>query len=738
MSDQDRFDWDDDMDFESEADLELDNEEFEDPLDGFTDFDDMSDFDGFTEDEAPAPGVGDHQDSMDSDLENDAAVEGLTEKVPDELLAASAMTKQKRRRGISATGLGILFTASILVAGVGIGGAILLIEGVHPSTLWQPGNLLQVDQLLNFAEHPLNVLYMVTMGIVFLALLGSYKMSKAAVQANERTQDAENMLDRLTALNLDKQEDWQSQEFKEFPPAEAFVIRTLGTWRLQKARQKRLMGVEGELHRLEKALNTNSRSDLTGRFDHPAVGRLADEMIRYFDARDSAVGKLEEYQKKDLEGHTEFMESLQDSRRWNGATLDQLGVQCSELNKLAEQIDNLAKHLEKSAAEIQSTDGLTDVIEAIRKDMAAQNSGDLATNQIASELTDLVDRGSKLAFKIAMEVARLGPRGERLLPMSQSLEDLTTGFRQLTDRVNDRDGAGSSTLAQKSVFKKLDTLAALITQEDKAPWKDMVDEVQDFAPAAATISGQFSSLVGGFNAQADRLVQLGVTYAGVTGSEFDSDSIPRKEPADSSVAPLNFKDQDSRIRPSEPTSPSTSVNRFATADSSILGPKNDIEGSDFSSDIVPTRETPIESPSRPVDDSAIVMDTPSEFSLSPEPSADMPLSDTEEKVYDLGEFGATPAEETKSEDTEQVFDLSAFGAAPLDGNEDEGPDQVYELSDFDSIPVKDELEPESEDVFELSDFDAMPLDLAVGSETEEETVEDEVFDLSDFGAKPMS
>ena len=37
---------------------------------------------------------------------------------------------------------------------------------------------------------------------------------------------------------------------------------------------------------------------------------------------------------------------------------------------------------------------------------------------------ELVDRGSKLAFQIAMEVARLGPRGERLLPMTQALEEL--------------------------------------------------------------------------------------------------------------------------------------------------------------------------------------------------------------------------------------------------------------------------------------------------------------------------
>ncbi len=37
------------------------------------------------------------------------------------------------------------------------------------------------------------------------------------------------------------------------------------------------------------------------------------------------------------------------------------------------------------------------------------------------KMNSLVDRGSKLAFQMAMEVARLGTRGERLLPMTQSL-----------------------------------------------------------------------------------------------------------------------------------------------------------------------------------------------------------------------------------------------------------------------------------------------------------------------------
>ena len=89
--------------------------------------------------------------------------------------------------GMSAVGMGFLFAASILVAGIGVGGAVLFAEGVDPRSLSQPQNLMKVDQLLNFSEHPLNIIYMVSLGITFLALLGSYRMGKLAMQANART-----------------------------------------------------------------------------------------------------------------------------------------------------------------------------------------------------------------------------------------------------------------------------------------------------------------------------------------------------------------------------------------------------------------------------------------------------------------------------------------------------------------------------------------------------------------------
>ncbi|MEN8006725.1 MAG: hypothetical protein ABFS42_06885 [Candidatus Krumholzibacteriota bacterium] len=701
MSEQDRFDWNDDMELDSTNPEQEDFDDFEDPLDGFADYDDVSGYEDLSEMDAPTSGASGSEESAGS--ETAAAVpDDMAEQNAADETKATAFVKKKRRRGISATGLGFLFTASILVAGVGVGGAILLAEGVHPRTLWQPDNLMQVDQLLNFADHPLNILYMVTMGIVFLALLGSYKMSRAAVEANRRTLDAESMLDRLTALDLDNQKQWQSQEFKEFPPAEAFVIRTLGAWRLQEARQKRLMGVEGELHRLEKALNTNSREDLTGRFDHPAVGRLSDEMVRYFDAREVAVSKLQDHESKGHENTGEILDLLQKSRQWNGSTLDQLSVQCAALDELSGQMDNLARHIEKGAAKTGTGthDSLTDIIEAIRRDLDNRTTGGGADGQSLSGLNDLVDRGSKLAFKIAMEVARLGPRGERLLPMSQSLEDLTTGFRKLADRANNQDGDTGQTPSFRNVHKKLETLAALITEDDQAHLRDLAGEVPDFGPAAARISSQLTRMADGFNEQEDRLVGMGSSFAEMTGADFDSTSIPRKELSEAPVASLDITRGGSPAKESEPSESPAEMDPFVASDSPLMSPDEKPEDADLTSPVLPAPDA----------------DGPARFNLDSGDAVDMPLPDDEEKVYDLEEFEAAPVMEPEVQDTEEVF----------------------ELSDLGGVSMEQAAEPDAEEVHDLAEFGAMPLDQAAVSEPEEPADDDMVYDLADFSAKPLN
>jgi len=740
MSEKDRFDWNDDMDFDSETEGNEAYEDFHDPLDGFADYDDMSDYEDLPADDVPVA------DAIEAGARDDSAAsvnDESNDSTPSDPRPATTMKRPKRRRGLSAMGLGFLFSTSILVAGVGIGGAILLAEGVHPRSLWQPENLRQIDQLLNFSDHPLNILYMVAMGVAFLALLGSYKMARVAAEANTRTREAEEMLDKVTALSLDRQDEWQSQEFKGFPPAEDFVMRTLGAWRLQEARQKRLMGVEGELHRLEKALNKNSRPDLTGRFDHPAVGRLADEMIRYFDARESAAKKLEDYQSRDRSASTDVLGLVQEARIWNGATLDDLGVQGNTLDVLARQMADLANMADKTSAAAGSTDGLTDIIEGIRKDLAGQPVAGIGSESVAAEWNDLVDRGSKLAFQIAMEVARLGPRGERLLPMSQSLEDLTTSFRQLADRLNGQDGSRTATNGLEKVHRKLETLAALITEEDHSPWRDLADEVQDYGPSAARIAATLTRMTEGFNTQEDRLVRVGTSLATMTGAEFDSSSIPRKESSDAPVSSLDFTRPEKRPPASDFGATPAEVDPFATAGSSFLSGSDTPADSEFSSSTLPEGFASPTAGSAEPEPIELEMDSPGNFGLGSDSPPDMPLSEDEEKVYDLEDFGASAAMEPDPEPEEEVFDLASFGASPVEIQEDPEPaEEVYDLADFGAAPLEPAAEAApaaaEDEVYELSAFGALPLQEEGFAEPGDSPEEEPVFDLTDFGAKPMN
>jgi hypothetical protein len=729
MSEQDRFEWNDDMEFDSDTDGQKDYDEFQDPLEGFADYDDMSGYEDQSEDESRP------SDAMDTPRQQESETaeppeEGREEGSPAGTKIRKTMPKQKRRRGLSAVGMGLLFSVSILVVGIGVGGAILFAEGVQPASLWQPQNLMQIDQLLNFTAHPLNILYIVAMGVAFLALLGSYKMAKSAVEANTRTREAEEMLDRVTALSLDRQEEWQSQEFKEFPPAEAFVMRTLGAWRLQEARQKRLMGVEGELHRLEKSLTKNSRSDLTGRFDHPAVGRLADEMIRYFDARDVAVEKLTEYENRDRSGSGEVVELVQESRQWNSATLDSLSVQCESLDKLAREMDDLAQHVEMASTESRSTEGMTDIIEAIRRDLSSQGPAGSGLDGMSTELNDLVDRGSKLAFQIAMEVARLGPRGERLLPMSQSLEDLTTGFRQLADQVNDRGNQPEASPGLRSVHKKLETLAVLITDDDQSAFRDMADEVQDFGPATARVSGHLTRLVDGFNLQENRLVKVGTSVAEMTGADFDSSSIPRKESSEAPVDSLGITRHESTSKSSITERP-TDVNPFASSGASFLGGGDSASDTDFSSSALPDAADLAPGEEKPFPDASRELDGPDRFNLDADSATDMPLSGDEEKVYDLEDFGVSSTPEPEDAESDQVFDLASFDATPMDTDPDADQDEVFEMDALGGAPMEDESPATEEEVFEMDALGGAPM------EDESPATEEEVFEMDALGGAPM-
>jgi hypothetical protein len=366
-------------------------------------------------------------------------------------------------------------------------------------------------------------------------------------------------------------------------------------------------------------------------------------------------------------------------------------------------------------------------------------------------------------------VARLGPRGERLLPMSQSLEDLTTGFRKLADQVNNTNGDAGNAQSFRSVHKKLETLAALITEDDQAPWRDLADEVPDFGPAAARISGKLTRMIDEFNQQEDRFVRIGSSFATMTGAYFDSNSIPRKDSSEAPVPSLGIVRTEAPATDKGGMDSPAEMDPFSSSETPLMSTDDQPSDPDFSASVLPGLETQGPVLSSADETLEVGSEEPNRFSLDVDGSGDMSLPDDEEKVYDLGEFDAAPATvEPETEDADEVFELSDFGAMPETVEEtpvsedvydmmdlggislepaaesaaepvaEPADEEVYELSDFGMTPATDDnAAADSEEVHDLTDFGAMPLDAAMDSGSQGAPDEEMVYDLSDFSAKPM-
>lgn len=696
MSEKDRLDWSDETDFESLAD---------EPIEGFDDFDALDDFGALVEDYDPDAET---ESALAEEEAFTAAAEETEPESEPEAEQLPSPTTGYRGRGISGGELGVLFTFSILVAGAGIGSACLLAVGANPVSLWQPDILLDWQNYFDLEQNPLNVLALICLGVVALTLLGSRAIAKAAGGANKRTRAAEEMLDRVTNLRLENEGPWQDPAFKAFAPAATFVSETLGAWRLQAARQKHFMGIEGELHRLEKALADNSRADLTGRFDNPSVGRLSDGMIRYFDERVALTSEVAGLREKDEAASAEIMQILQDARCWHEASEQNLQLNTAAVGRLSGRLEEVSAEVTK-----QATADPSEAVAELKTELERMRQAEASTPDSTTVLNDLVDKSSKLAFQIAMEVARLGPRGERLAPMSQALEDLTTEFRSVSDEFNGDSGSDqlwAERLTQLSA--KLAGVESALKSDDGGAWRE---QLQACRPAAAQLASNLADIVESYTPQAERLTNLGTNFSEFSGAAFDPADLSSGNPANPPAGVLAIEGQmpfsDESASGQDGIHQPADVDPFAVTpparmaespgdpsfSSSVGEPEADIFGSNLEPGEVPKFE---------IESSFAVSHDP--FGADATPGAEVGLSDTEEKVYDLDDFGATPA---------GVSDLESVA----DGNE------VYDLSDFDAQPLAD-----VEEVVDLAELGAVRLD-----QTPDEA-DEPVYDLKQFGAVPLN
>jgi len=683
---------------------------------------------------------------------------------------------RRRGLGLHPATLSILMWLTVIVGSAGLGWGVLTAFGVAPARLLAFGSLVSsLAGISDIQANPANLFWLIAGGVVLLALLAATSCGLAISRLRRRAAAAEANLDRIAALRLDDEAGWLDEEFREDPRFDAFVTRNLGAHRLLHAKLTRYIGQDGELHRLERALVDGARNDLTGTYESSSVASLADEVTRQFDTTLHTEQGCSDISEKLRAGGSSMNQALLEACQWNSATLDQISVQGAALERISMKVNKLGE-LAQNLADAEGDDGPNKLLEDVRK-LAASLAADKGSADVCSlqSLTELVDRVSKLAFQIAMEVARLGSRGERLLPMTQKLEELTTEFRQFSSHFESGGGVlGQIGGSLREIGEKISSAGGEDVTARRADSRSLSEKAREIAPLARQTGEMMIEVARGFNQQTDRLKQLGESCARLTGAPWKHEASDRTSDP---VAPVEESDDlgVERFDPFEQGGAkelSAVADPFASAPASPFGETTD--GDQPRPDLVTTGNETVS-----LDDSGagILNDSPAE--------ADHRVGDAsgegEESSLDvvvLDPFGAAVVEEsaaasaTSRADGGPVASALEFEAAISAAQEETsgestaatkgGPaiadtgsrgdetglpsatDRVYDLSDFGAVPVPDEEETgsakKSDDdrIFDLSDFSAVPVPDDEETGSAKKSDDDRIFDLSEFGAELIS
>ncbi len=328
-----------------------------------------------------------------------------------------------------------------------------------------------------------------------------------------------------------------------------------------------------------------------------------------------------------------------------GVAVEKLSTQLAELGSLVSQMTSGQD--QKQVAEAVAD--ITREVEAWGQDFGAQGS--------LGKINNLVDRGSKLAFQMAMEVARLGTRGERLLPMTQSLEELSNEFRQVATAMGE-SGDGP----RKQIQTSLKQVQARL---DKGPGDSagkMTEVVGKLIPSVNQVSSSLVEVAQSFSQQGDRLTCLGESLGSLTGLPFNAEDVSTGNPENPPEGGLNLNQHDPFAESGPAMEPMTDVDPFSQADNLLGDSGSQPENTGFLESAIPEKEDPLP-----------------EAETAAEVVAEAVLPPAEEKVYDLDEFGALPEGEPETAvsepevepeveaevESERIYDLAEFGAVSL-------------------------------------------------------------------------
>jgi hypothetical protein len=345
---------------------------------------------------------------------------------------------------------------------------------------------------------------------------------------------------------------------------------------------------------------------------------------------------------------------------------------------------------------------------------------------VVGELNDLVDQGSKLAFQVAMEVARLGNRGERLLPMTQTLEELTTNFRQVAGKLQDESGSEAVDDSMSKLQSQLRQLQEMLASDGDLNWQELADQSAEIGPAAGKVAKNLEEIARTFNRQAERLIKLGQSVADLTSVEFDTSEQAAGNPDAPPEGSLKIESADPFASTEESIHKPAEVDPFSGAEPVLGDPAAGDRDLTFSSSVTPGAEDTF---TTAADEYSADLTTSHDDPAPPESIVD---PNPAESIID-----ASPIESiVDSEPSGSILDTPVADPAPADPTPlDEPQDSIFDNTPEIEIEMPETgVSGESETVYDLSDLGAVPVEESSSTDEDGETIHE----LSEFGAVPLT
>ncbi len=515
-------------------------------------------------------------------------------------------------------------------------------------------------------------------GALALAALAGWAVSTLAARYEREHRRHRALLARLGTLDLDSDSGWQDPSLRAEGDLSRFLDAVRARDRLQRSALARSAVLEGELTRLGKGLLAGERSAVTEAYEMPLVGRAASGAALLHEEIDRLRVAQAELEAKLQEAGGQATTAAAEARRWQAQAGGRLGALQTALQRVGSETQRLAgAFAEKLRAleeiEQRGVPSLVDVRGALPAEAAGAQAGQLI--QTAHAIKDLVARGGSLAIQTALEVTRLGDRGETLFPLTESLKSLVTEFQGIATRLEraarDQESTGSALARAQAQMDEIVAASGRDIPEPEA-WRRGAARAGELRAALVRIGADADALVQAFAEQGARLEALAGALSELTGvaceaidatapgaggfeiEAFGGPALGESDPAFPARAPAA---PPATPAPAAPTAAAPAHDRLFAVDAPPAG--------------APA------APAAPRGGSIFAPEEPRLDGGEPDapatPEAPAEAAAEAERIYELAEFGAValdapsaaPAAPPAMEEEDHIYDLHELGAVAL-------------------------------------------------------------------------